>query len=66
MKKISMFWGKGLENLGRVGRHISLILFFSGKNVILCILIGISPFKMHKIIFSSRKPEKNPRFYQSI
>ena len=25
--------------------------FFSGKNIISCILKGISPFKMHKILF---------------
>ena len=42
----------GLKNLRRVGTHIYfLIIFFSGKNIILCILKGISPFKMHKIIF---------------
>ena len=33
--------------------------FFTGKNIILYFLKGISPFKMHKIIFLSRKPEKN-------
>ena len=26
-------------------------IFFSGKNIILCILKGISPLKMHKIIY---------------
>ena len=35
---------------------------FSGKkNIILCIWKGISSFKMHRIIFSSRQPE-NSRF----
>ena len=32
--------------------------FFSGKNIILCILKGEMPFEMHKIIYFSRKPEK--------
>ena len=58
-KKKSVFLVTGLKILGRVGTHIFLIIFFSVKNVILCILKGISPFKMHKIIFFSRKPEKN-------
>ena len=31
---------------------------FSGKNVILCILIGKMPFKMHKITFFSRIKKK--------
>ena len=31
--------------------------FLSGKNIILCILKGILPFKMHKIILVSRIPE---------
>ena len=44
---VSVFRVTGLKILGRVGTHI----FFSGKNVILCILKGISPFKMHRIIF---------------
>ena len=38
----------GLKILGRVGTHIFLIIFFSGKNIILCILKGEMPFKMHK------------------
>ena len=47
VKKNSVFQVAGLKILGRVGRH-----FFSGKkNIILCILKGILPFKMHKIIF---------------
>ena len=59
-KKINLFLVSGLKILGRVGTHI---FFFSGKiYMILCILKGISPFKMHKIIFFSRKPEKNPGF----
>ena len=38
-----------LKILCRVGTHI---FNFSGKNIILCILKGISPFKMHEIFFS--------------
>ena len=43
--KISVFLVTGLKILGRVGTHILFILFFS----------GILPFKMHEIIFFSRK-----------
>ena len=51
-KKISVFRVTGLKILGRVGTHIFFhCFFFSGKNIILCILKGISPFKMHKIIY---------------
>ena len=46
-KKISVFWVTGLKNLGRV----DTLIFFSGKNIILCILKGISPFKMNKFLF---------------
>ena len=45
-KMISVFQVMGLKILGRVG-SLFLIIFFSGKNVILCILKGIKPFKMH-------------------
>ena len=42
----------GLKILGRIGTHG----FYgwgggSGKNMIVCILKGISPFRMHEIIF---------------
>ena len=58
--EICMFWVTGL-NLGRVGTHkLFLIIFFSGKNIILCKM----PFKMHKFIFFPRKYEKNSRFHQ--
>ena len=54
MEKLSVFQVTGLKSLGRVGTHIFfLITFFSGKNIILCILKGISAFKMHKIIYFS-------------
>ena len=33
-------------------------MFFYGKNIILCILKGEMPFKMHKMIFISRKKNK--------
>ena len=59
-KKIRVFQVTGLKILGRVGTHIFLNYFFSGKNIILCILKGISSFKMHKIVVVfPRKPEKN-------
>ena len=37
---------------GKVGTHNYLIYFF-GKNKILCILKGILPFKINKIIYFS-------------
>ena len=40
--------------LSFVNRHT----YFFLENIILYILRGISPFKMHKIIFFPRKPEK--------
>ena len=45
--------GNESEILGRVGTHTIFFLnnFFFGKNIILCILKGILPFKMHKVIF---------------
>ena len=49
-----MFRVTGLKILGRIGTHI----FFLEENNILCILKGISPFKMHTIIYFFRKPEK--------
>ena len=50
--KKCVFRVTGLKILGRVGTHIIfLVIFFSGKNIILCILKGILPFKRHKIIF---------------
>ena len=50
---MSVFQVTGLKILGRVGTHIFfLMFFFSGKKpIILSILEGILPFKMHKIIF---------------
>ena len=58
---MSMFRVTGLKILGRVGTHIFFnYFFFSGKKLILCILKGISPFKMHKIIFL---PENLEKFY---
>ena len=60
-KKISVFGVTELKILGRVG---TFDFFFWKKKIILCILKGILPFKMHKIIFFSRKLEKKYRFYQ--
>ena len=41
-----------------VGTHI----FFSGKNITLCVLKGILPFKMHEIIFFPEDQKKNLGF----
>ena len=57
-----MFWVTGLKILGRVGLHIFFIIFFLEKDIILCILKGISPFKMHKIIYF---PENLKKFLVS-
>ena len=57
----------GLKILGRVGVYIFFLFAFLEKNIILCILKGISPFKMQKI--KKKFPEnlkKNPRFHQNI
>ena len=43
-KKTSVFQVTGLKILGRVGTHF-FKLFFSGKNIILCILKGETPEK---------------------
>ena len=56
-----MFKITGLTILGRVDTHTFLITFFLD---FLCILNGIWPLKMHKIIKSPRKPEIYSRFHQ--
>ena len=56
-KNVSLFRVMGLKILGRVGTHIFFILFCR-KNIILCILKGILPFKMHKNIFFSDNMKK--------
>ena len=55
-KEISVFQATVLKILGREGTHDFFnYFFFLEENIILGILKGISPFKMHKIIyFSSR------------
>ena len=53
-EKISVFQVKGLKILDSVVTHIFLLLFF-WKKIMLCILKGISPFKMHKIICFFKK-----------
>ena len=51
-ENISVFWVTGLKTLGIVDMHIFFnYFFFLEKKMTLCILKGISPFKMHKIIF---------------
>ena len=40
----------GLKILGRVGTHIVLKKIWN-KKIIICILKGIAPFNMHKIIY---------------
>ena len=52
--KISVFRVTGLKILGRVGTHI--FYFFFWKNIIECILIGISQLKL--FVFILRKPGK--------
>ena len=58
--KISVFQ----VTLGRVGTHIFSNYFFLEKNIFLCILKGISPFKMYKIIYFFQKTIKSSRFHQ--
>ena len=60
-KKVSVFRVTGLKILGREG-ILFLIKNFSGKNMLLCILKGISPFRMHKIIFFPENLKKIPGF----
>ena len=60
IKKYKCVWGNRSENF-RVGTHIFSIFFF-WKNMILCVLKGISPFKMHKNHLFSRKPDHNLGF----
>ena len=46
----------GLKILGRVGTQFFLYyFFFLQKNIILCILKDMIPFKMHEIIFFPEK-----------
>ena len=62
IKKISVFLVTGLIFLDRVAHIFFSFFFFLGKKIILCILKGISPFKMHKIIFFPEKLKKS-RFH---
>ena len=58
-KKICVIWVTGLKISDRVGTHFFLILFFLEKKyIILCILKGKMPFKMHKIIFFPKNLKK--------
>ena len=58
-KTISVFRVIGLKILGRVGTHF-FIIFFSGKNIMFCILKGIS--KCIKLYFFPENLEKNLDF----
>ena len=62
-----MFRVTGLKNLSRVGTHIFLGGGGGGGGrggyIILCILKGTSPFKMHKIIYFFPENLKNSRFH---
>ena len=53
IKKNKCVSGNGSEILDREGRHIfkKNHFLFLKKNVILCILKGILPFKMHQVIY---------------
>ena len=59
-KKISVFRVTDLKSLGR-GRHT---YFLGEKNINLCILKGIFPFKMHKIIYVCPENLKKSGFHQ--
>ena len=52
-KKNKCVSGNGSEKIreGRHTFHFFFILFYFGNNVILCILKGILPFKIHKFIY---------------
>ena len=52
-----MFWKTGLKFLGGAGTHI-----FLAKYIILCILKGMLPFKMHKILFFPENQENHLSF----
>ena len=62
---ISVFRVTVLKILGRVGTPF-FCSFFPEKNIILCILKGISPLKMQKIIYFFQKTWKKSRFHQKI
>ena len=53
-----MFQVTGLKILGGVGTHIFFYFFFWKKITTLCILKGISSFKMHKIVFFPQNLKK--------
>ena len=54
-----------LKILGRVGTIFFFNYFFWGeKNIILCILKGKTPFKMHKIIFFPENFKKNQGLFK--
>ena len=61
IKKISVFLATGLKILGRVGTHIFFhyFLFSRKKYIIVSILKGEMPLKMHKIIFFPENMKKS-------
>ena len=64
IKNISVFRVTGLKILG-FGKHSYFLnIFFWKKNIILCILKGKMPFKMHEKIFFQENLKKKNRFYQ--
>ena len=52
--------------LGGVGTPIFFNHFFLEKNIILCILKGMLPFKMHKIIYFPENLLKNLGFTSKV
>ena len=60
IKRISVFRVMGLKILGRV-----VTLFFPGNKYNIFMHFE-KPFKMHKIIFLSRKPEKKSSFHKKF
>ena len=58
IKKITVFRVTGLKTLVTVGTHIFCDFFFLQINKFASILKVISPFKMHIILFFSRKPKQ--------
>ena len=60
-KKNKCVLGNRSENF-REGRHTFFLIFFFWKKYKFMHLKGEMPFKMHKIIFFPRKPEKSLGF----
>ena len=52
MLPVTFVSGNGSENLGRVGKQMFFNYFFSGKNIILCILKG-SKFRLGRVTLNT-------------